>query len=67
VIFISNNDNLFPGALSEYLKIIIDLEPQVALINFNQLPFTIKSRLYKDTIMYKQQNFEFLKPLILFP
>jgi glycosyltransferase involved in cell wall biosynthesis len=67
VIFISDDDNLFPGALSEYLKIIIDLEPQVALINFNQAPFTINSRLYRDTIMYKEHNFDFLKPLILFP
>lgn len=67
ILFISDDDNLYPGALSECLKIITKFQPYVALMNFDQNPFTINSPLYKETLLYKRNSFDFLKPLILFP
>jgi glycosyltransferase involved in cell wall biosynthesis len=67
IIFISDDDNLLPGALTKYLKIIIEMKPDVALINFNQAPFTIKSPLYTDNRLFERNTYDFLKPLILFP
>jgi glycosyltransferase involved in cell wall biosynthesis len=67
IIFISDDDNLFPGALTQYLKILIEMDPFVALINFDQPPFTTASPLYKNDILFLSNQSDFFEPLILSP
>jgi glycosyltransferase involved in cell wall biosynthesis len=67
VIYISDDDNLFPGALTAYAEIIFELQPSVALINFEQPPFTLDTPLYPENKTFTSFQTDFFKPLILFP
>jgi len=67
LIFISDDDNLYPGALTEYLHIITKTNPSVSLINFNQTPYTIKSPLYTEDKLFITIQSDFFHPLILSP
>ena len=67
IIFLSDDDNLISGALSTYLKLIFEIKPSVALINFNQSPFTVDSPLYTENKIFVSYIYDFFKPLILSP
>lgn len=67
VIYLSDDDNLFPGALTYYVELILELKPSVALINFNQNPYTTQSPLYVEDKLFTEIQLDFFKPLIKFP
>ena len=67
LIFISDDDNLYPGALTEYLQVITKTNPSVALINFNQKPFTFDSPLYTKDKLFITVESDFFEPLIRSP
>ena len=68
IMFLSDDDELCPGAIEQVCIDLMEKQPSVALYNFSQPPFDSKNPLISNTVFsFKNSDYSLLASLISWP
>lgn len=67
ILFLSDDDNIFPGALKKIYDEILFFNPNIAICNFDQPPYNQNNPNFKTSELVTENLIKFAAPFILYP